>query len=513
MCPNICNIYRKFNFAILSLLILNFSINLQAQVAGTLSVAAIAQRNAVIGQVSAGAKQAGSIASFKNFVIATPTPAAITPALAGTPMLNDSTFWSPQTIVGAGIFFESIKKITATNFVPSLSYLGANGDLAATEALKTFVASKYTAFIAANPVLAPLASISTIVNANSTYPGLSLDSVSGLVNKTTAYCAALEGATFSWQGATCTNDSQCCDGQVCIIDSTINLGVASDGTTSYGACDTPPCVEQGIACKGTGTGNCCQMPVALVCDTSVCKLPVGATCTPGAKECVTGTQCDASAKTCKIMAGNSCYPTGSSVNCITGTVCNTTNNTCQCANPVSCTAGTCCTGSLCDIKSGASSGACVAAGKNLIPTGDSGCKIGTDCVSGSCSAGICQCAMSTSGCTTDSDCCVGTGSCDLTTSQCVLNKVGIPGSTYDAQGNLTKNGDDCYSDGVTPIGGTVYPASVCVAGQTCQASESGVAVNFCQLCGTPTNGIGCYPGGANSICCSGMCDGNTGYCQ
>lgn len=554
MCPNICRSYqkiamlikgpknnksKKIKFGILGFLsLLSFNFNIRAQVTGTLSATALAQRNAVIGQVSAGAAQMGAIAKFENFVITTPTPTAITPA-----MLNNTAFWTPQTIVGAGIFFEELRKIINTNFMPSLAYLGANGALAAAQAVKNFVAPRYNAFITANPVLAPLVSSTATVSANSTYTGLSVDTVSGLLNKTAAYCTVLEGTTganFSWQGATCTSNSQCCDGQVCIIDSTVSLGLASDNKTVYGACDTPPappCAKMNAACTGSGAGNCCQTPVALTCDASnSCKIPVGQACTPGNKDCAAGTICEPSVSApttgiCKVPLGQPCSGAVGSAGCVTGTSCgnvpafgsNTAlTNVCSIALNDSC-AGSgalyCQTGAICDI--GASASTCVAAGQ--IKTGDSGCFANSDCASGGCSVaggvtpGVCQCVPAAK-CTQDTDCCVGTGSCDLTTSKCVLNAVGIPGSTYDAQGNLTKAGDLCYSDGVTAIpappatGGTVYPASVCVTGQTCQVSQDEQADNFCQACGTPANGMGCYPVGANSACCSGMCN-NTGYCQ
>lgn len=566
MCPNICRSYqkiamlikgpknnksKKIKFGILGFLsLLSFNFNIRAQVTGTLSATALAQRNAVIGQVSAGAAQMGAIAKFENFVITMPTPTAITPA-----MLNNTAFWTPQTIVGAGIFFEELKKITATNFVPSLAYLGADGALAAIQAGKNFVSSKYSAFLTANPVLAPL--VSTVVSANPTYPELSLDAVSGLLNKTTAYCTVLEGATganFSWQGATCTSDSQCCDGQVCIIDSTVNLGLASDNKTVYGACDTPPappCAKMNAACTGSGAGNCCQTPVTLTCDTSnSCKIPAGQACTPGNKDCEAGAICEpnVSAPTtgiCKMSLGQPC---SGAAGCVTGTSCGNVpafgsnaalTNVCSIALNDSC-AGTralyCQTGSICDI----SASTCVAAGQ--IKTGDSGCFANSDCISGGCSVaggvtpGVCQCVPAAK-CTQDTDCCVGTGSCDLTTSKCVLNAVGIPGSTYDAQGNLIKGkeGDQCYSDGVTAIpappatGGIVYPASVCVTGQTCQVTQEGTPYNFCQACGYGAVNSGTAqapvyqaPDGCdnNSNCCDGSicsnwacCNLTGGYCQ
>lgn len=591
MCPNICRSYQKINFKILSLLsliafMLNF--NLQAQTTPTLSQAAQAQRT----QMATNLTNTLST-FFSKGTVGTSLPAWATLQTAlKTNGLNIGLKPSDvlKLVFRSYSYIGLYNLIAHTHGSNLLTVVDPNGDIPVSlmyfgDGSGSGVVSQYgepgnnTMLPTTEPLAAFFMPGSSAYNFASQYPsaqGNFFEGQSGIVMKTKQFCndldttyAASQPAGNAWLGATCVSINDCCQnayGQ--------SKGYGSAGTTAipvgesgyvdcispggagfpqapvmpdpkdptgktmipYGICDVvaPSCAKVNAACTGSGAGNCCQTPVTLTCDTSnSCKILAGQACTPGNKDCEAGAICEpnVSAPTtgiCKMSLG---HPCSDAAGCVTGTSCGNVpafgsnaalTNVCSIALNDSC-AGTgalyCQTKSICDI--GASASICVVAGQ--IKTGDSGCFANSDCASGGCSVaggvtpGVCQCVMSTSGCKTDTDCCVGTGSCDLTTGKCVLNSVGIPA------------GDDCYSDGVTAIGETVYPASVCVTGQNCQVDESGQAANFCQACaygavnsGTAQAPVYQAPTYCTGTCCGGAtcsnstltcCNPTGGYCQ
>ncbi len=490
----------------LSLIALNFSTDLTAQ---TASKAALDQRSAVLDMIHKDSTDSkiAFLTSFQN-----------APAFVFNPTSLNKIFYSQFTPLGAGIFLESqIPPKIASSFVPALTYFGSNGSLVST-------APRYSVFVETHPALAPLVSVAADVSANSTYPGLVFDADSGLVSKTAKFCTDLQGATganFSWRGATCMvgQDNQCCDNLVCVADDSLKLGTTPGGK-SYGVCDTPPCKDSGVACSGTGAGNCCQDTVKLLCDANICKIPVGAACTSGGNDCVTGTVCEPNVSapttgTCKVPLGSPCPSELGAAGCVTGASCGNVpafgsnpalTNVCSITNGDNCAntgALYCQTGAICDTTLAK----CVTAGQ--IKIGDSGCFANTDCLNSTCSVsggatpGVCQC-VNPAACTAGT-CCSGS-ICDIAPS------ASSGGCVAEGKNLIPSDHTGCFTD------------ADCITGDTCKGAN-GATPGICQApctnpdsCLMPTdccNGYVCNSNYACALCIASGADtpcGGDGDC-
>jgi hypothetical protein len=297
------------------------------------------------------------------------------------------------------------------------------------------------------------------------------------------------GTSILAAGAACSdNGGTVCDGHgVCIGC----LGV-SDCPVPTTACVIAACTGSACATSNAALGTACTDNGGSFCDGAGACVGCNTVsdCPTPASACVTAS-CDAASHTCKTadaLGGTVCTDAG-------GTVCNGM--------------GTCVGASCMDgFKDGTESdvdcgGTC---GATCTDTPPQDCKLGTDCISGVCTAGKCQVPTCSdgvkNGAETAKDC--GGGTCPT----CAL-------------GLGCSKGSDCTSgDCDNGFCATVVAGGACTANDQCASDVCGVSgTGNCCLAACSTAGAcgatGCgaagactYPGSATS-CAATSCTGST----
>ena len=279
----------------------------------------------------------------------------------------------------------------------------------------------------------------------------------------TSIDATVDSVSSKAQGEACGQTSECTQGLACVD------AVCCDTTCGGGS--TSDCEACSVAMGAPSDGTCA--PVLL---------SYGLVCSPGVDACDLGTRCDGSGTICP--ASHNYFATGGTgcddlEECTTGETCDGAG-TCNVGSPV--TNGTACTGGTCQ------GGVCVA-GKALGAT----CSAGGECLSGNCidsvccntacgggvaddcqacsvaaggsSDGTCDTGMTGPSCDTGSECSTGScsaGSCDVTTR--IAYNVACTGGACDGFGSCVAN-----------------PAAACSSDANCANLDNDCVVGWCYL--------------------------------
>jgi hypothetical protein len=311
-------------------------------------------------------------------------------------------------------------------------------------------------------------------------------------------CAAYNGQTFTDGKDQCgkgafAGDTTCCGANGCrnLQTDTSFCGSCTPATSCSNA-QNDRCVAGGCSCGPGSGGNPTPCPMSQTCQGGVCAIGFGSGCTPGVTTCKTGSTC---------IDGHCCTVTGG---CGTCSACTGSGGTCQ-FQAANMGGNNCPDGNGDTICNG--SGQCV-------KTQGTSCTLGTECITGHCSDGVCC----------DMDC---TGTCSACN---VTGKVGtcspVPsGQPGPHNGGCTNQGMTCGGscDGA---GNCSYPTTEC--SKTCTPGTGGkVAVEqdydcmsgSCSVPAMPINckTVNCKTVGTDSVCndtCTMDSDCATGkYCN
>ena len=364
-----------------------------------------------------------------------------------------------------------------------------------------------------------------------------------------------DGRCCAPTSATCSGDAECCsascvDGRCGCSGANARCIAGADccsGTCTAGFCACVPddraCTSAGECCSGRCEGGACAgcAPTGAVCVEGSCCDGLcmdGRCCSYPNRACGSGSQCCSGVCTAGVCAGlpvgAACEPTpwvcGEIGECVNGHcciapqfACSGTSDCCEgsCNGGVCCSrAGEpcdsavgdfgCCTGQMCE-----SNRCCSAAGEH--------CSSASDCCSGLCNAGMCDCAPLGAACARDTgDCCDGTycgGDGTDTPRRCGLGSGGVCTASSQCIAGLTCIAGTCESCG-QPGHGCSATSDCCIgtcASGTCACASPGASCagdHDCCFGGTCTGGRCCAavnsPCGANGDCCGGACVG--GFC-